>query len=134
MQELKELLSAAPGADKVPESVLSKALAKSLVPDAAGNLPGTTDYSPTHDVYFAALCALGWLRALPQVTSAGSEGTSVTATPFDWDSLAGHFRSMSDIASLSDGFTVIPVHASNTHQRVNMQDGGYFDDRDTDIN
>lgn len=134
MQELKELLSAAPGSGKIPEAVLAKALAKSLVPDADGNFPGADGYTTTHDVYFAALYAVGWLRALPQVTSAGSEGTSVAATPFDWDSLAEHFRSMSDIASLSDGFTVIPVPASNPLVRVNMRDGGYFNDRDTDIN
>lgn len=134
MQELKELLSAAPGIDKVPETVLIKALAKSLVPDEDGNFPGADDYTSTYDVYFAALYVVGWLRALPQVTAAGSEGTNITTTPFDWDSLAEHFRSMSDIASLSDGFTIIPVHASNPLVRVNMRDGGYFDDRDTDIN
>lgn len=134
MQELKDLLSGVPGGDNVPESMLNNVLQMSLIPDDEGNLPGAAAYTPKHDVYYAALSLVGWLKAQPQVTSAGSEGTSVTTTAFDWDSLGEYFRSMSLIASQSSVFTVLTIPEYRKVRHTNMRVGGNLNDRDTDIN
>jgi len=134
MEELKEILASIPGSDLVSDAMLNKALQQARIPDADGRMPGDVAYIPTHDAYYAAASLVGLLRAQPAVTSAGSEGTNVSTTPYDWDSLLAWLYSMSPIkaAAQSDVFTVIPIPNTYRKDRKDMQGDDYYG-HDTDI-
>lgn len=134
--KLNELLQALPGYALISDTMRDSALASAQVPDSEGRWPGSSDYEKTYDLYYAALALVPFLQAQPAVTSAGSEGTSVTATAFDWQALIRFYRSQSQIHQ-SAGQTilqVLPIPDPPHVVRVPMNDrGGYYGDVDTDI-
>lgn len=134
MEELKEILASIPGSNLVSDAMLTKALQQARIPDKDGRMPGDVAYIPTYDAYYAAASLVGFLRAQPAVTSAGSEGTNVSTTPYDWDSLLSWLYSMSPIkaASQSDVFTVIPIPSTHRKYRKCMEGDDYYG-HDTDI-
>ena len=136
MDELNALLSALPGYDLISDTAKLAALKASRIPDSEGRWPATAGYVETFDVYFAALSLVSFLQALPVVTSAGSEGTSVSATAPDWDALRLHFRSLSPIilATGNSVLQVVPIPNPPHVRKVSMRDrGGYYGDVDSDI-
>ena len=98
MPTLDDVLALIPGGDVVSQAMRESALAKSLIPDSSGHLPGEQGYTPTHDAFYAALTLLGVVRAQPAVTTASSESTSISSTPPDWASLEGWLRSQSAVS------------------------------------
>ena len=136
MDQLNQLLQGLPGADLVTTDMKSVALAGALVPDSAGRWPGTPDYVTTHDVYYAALSLLPWLQAQPVVTSAGSEGTSVSVTAPDWHALTTFYRSHSRIVAASGNgvLGVLPIPDGPHVRKTDMAGGGkYYGDVNTDL-
>lgn len=136
MEELDKLLAALPNSDKVTTEMKQAALNGSLIPDPDGIWPGQVGYVTTHDVYWAAINLMPFMQAQPQVTSASSEGTSVTATRFDWDAIASFYRGMSVIvgANPRDVLNLVAIPDVPHVRRVPMNDrGGYYGDVDTDL-
>ena len=134
--ELNKLLSALPGYSMLNDSMKTAAMLSARIPDSAGRWPADALYEPTYDLYFASLSLLPFLQAQPQVTSAGSEGTSVTATQFNWGSIRDFYRGLSPI--YQDGgnavLKVLPIPDPPHVVRVPMRNvGGYYGDVDTDI-
>lgn len=134
--KLNELLQALPGYTLISDTMRESAMGSALVPDSEGRWPGSSGYEETYDLFFAALALVPFLQAQPAVTSAGSEGTSVTATAFDWQALIRFYRLQSQIY-LGAGQTilqVLPIPDPPHVVRVPMNDrGGYYGDVDTDI-
>lgn len=134
MEELNDLIDGLPGAEIISAGMKEKALQDSRIPDSNGNLPGEENYVPTYDPYYAAYLLVGLLYAQPTVTSASSEGTSVTATPFNWDGFGAWLKARSPILSQSDAFTILSIPGEPKVVRTNMDTGGYYDNRDADLN
>lgn len=131
METLKALLALIPGSSIITPSMMEKALDDSLIPDKQGRLPGTPGYRFNHDVYYAVYTLIWLIRAQPEVTTASSEGTSITTTPFDWDSFIMFLKANSVILSNQGVFTVIPIPAEDRIRRVDMSGGdprGYDSD------
>lgn len=136
MNELDALLSALPGYNLISETAKIAALQGSRIPDSAGRWPETAGYVETFDVYYAALTLVSFLQALPVVTSASSEGTSVSAKAPDWSALTLYYRSLSPIIQATGNsiLQVVPIPAPPHVRRVSMNDGGgYYGDVDTDL-
>ena len=134
--KLNELLSSLPGYALLTDAMKTVAMNAALIPDSEGRWPGQEDYEPTYDIYFAALKLLPFLQAQPVVTSAGSEGTSVSVKPADWDAIIAFYRGNSHIiqATGNDVLRAVPIPDPPHVRKVNMQDrGGYYGDVDTDI-
>ena len=110
MDALEQLLEGLPNADKISSEQKMAVLNQSLIPDITGTYPGNPGYVATYDTYYAAYLLLAFLEAQPMVTSASSEGTSVTSTPPDWSALRGFYKSMSPVLSATgDVLQVIPI-------------------------
>lgn len=109
MPTLDDVLALIPGGDVVSQAVKESALAKSLIPDSNGHLPGEQGYATTYDAFYAALTLLGVVRAQPAVTTASSESTSISATTPDWPSLEAWLRSQSVVCRSQDVLTSIPI-------------------------
>lgn len=136
MEELTALIAGLPGADLVTPAMKTAALQHSRIPDAEGRWPGQPGYVDTYDVYYAALSLLGFMQARPAVTSASSEGTSVSTTPTDWKALAAFFRSLSVICSAGGPDVLQPVDIPQGPHvyRTDMSGRGpYYGDVDTDL-
>lgn len=103
--ELDGIMSNLPGYDTVTQTMKNAALSQSLVPDYAGVWPGQLNYSPTYDVYWAAISLVGFLQAQPVLRQHSSEGTSFAMDAPSWGSLVAFYKSMSRIA----GATEAPV-------------------------
>lgn len=134
--KLNELLSSLPGYALLTDAMKTVAMNAALIPDSEGRWPGQEDYEPTYDIYFAALKLLPFLQAQPVVTSAGSEGTSASVKPADWDAIIAFYRGSSPIiqATGNDVLRAVPIPDPPHVRKVNMQDrGGYYGDVDTDI-
>lgn len=134
--KLNELLSSLPGYALLTDTMKTAAMSGALIPDSEGRWPGQDDYVSTYDIYFAALKLLPFLQAQPVVTSAGSEGTSVSVKPADWDAIIAFYRGSSPIiqATGNDVLRVVTIPDPPHVRKVNMQDrGGYYGDVDTDI-
>lgn len=134
--KLNELLQTLPGYELLTESMKTIAMEGALIPDSAGNWPGTSGYTPTYDIYFAALKLIPFLQAQPVFTSAGSEGTSVSVKPADWTAIQRFYRENSPIiqATGPDVLRLLPIPDPPHVRRVPMNDrGGYYGDVDTDI-
>lgn len=125
MPTLDDVLALIPGGDVVSQAMRESALAKSLIPDSSGHLPGERGYTPTHDVFYAALTLLGVVRAQPAVTTASSESTSISATTPNWPSLEGWLRSQSVICRNQDALTVIPITYDDYITRAYMGGESY---------
>lgn len=125
MPTLDDVLALIHGGDVVSQAMRESALAKSLIPDSSGHLPGERGYTPTHDVFYAALTLLGVVRAQPAVTTASSESTSISSTPPDWTSLEGWLRSQSVICRNQDALTVIPITYDDYITKVYMEGESY---------
>lgn len=134
--KLNELLATLPGYALLTTSMKTVALQASLIPDSEGRWPGDTDYEATYDIYFAALSLLPFLQAQPVVTSAGSEGTSISVKPMDWEAIRVFYRGQSVIVSGQQHvITSVAIPDVPHVKRVPMNDrGGYFGDIDTDVN
>ena len=135
--KLNELLSPLPGYEMLTDSMKTIAMESAQIPDGDGVWPGQPEYVPTYDIYFAALKLLPFLQAQPMVTSAGSEGTSVSVKPADWDAIIAFYRGSSPIiqATGNDVLRAVPIPDPPHVRKVNMQDrGGYYGDVDTDLN
>ena len=135
--KLNELLSPLPGYEMLTDSMKTIAMESAQIPDGDGVWPGQPEYVPTYDIYFAALKLLPFLQAQPVVTSAGSEGTSVSVKPADWDAIIAFYRGSSPIiqATGNDVLRAVPIPDPPHVRKVNMQDrGGYYGDVDTDLN
>ena len=132
---LNDLLKPLPGYALLTDSMRDSALLASRIPDSSGRWPSDKDYEATYDLYFAALQLLPFLQAQPVVTSASSEGTSVSAKPTDWAALRAFYRSLSDIFQATDSILrVVPIPDPPHVVRVPMNDrGGYYGDVDTDV-
>lgn len=137
MDKLNQLLQALPGYGILTTEMKQGALDLSLIPDPDGVWPGQPGYVTTYDPYYAALLLVGILQAQPVVTSAGSEGTSVTATPPDWKALVSSWMSLSVVAQATgNGILNRVAIPEGPHVRhTNMHDGGdsYNGDIDTDL-
>jgi hypothetical protein len=137
MNQLEALLQSLPNYALITSDMKQAALNSSLIPDSAGVWPGGVGYELTYDVYHAAGLLLPFLMAQPTVTSASSEGTSISTTPMDWSALKESYRLLSPIAK-AVGLGVLNVVdiPENSHVvRVPMRDGGgYYGDVDTDVN
>lgn len=134
--QLNELLQTLPGYELLTEAMKTAAMSGALIPDSDGHWPGTSGYTPTYDIYFAALKLLPFLQAQPVVTSAGSEGTSVSVKPADWNAIMRFYRENSLIiqATGNDVLHLVPIPDPPHVRRVSMRDGGgYYGDVDTDI-
>ena len=125
MPTLDDVLALIPGGDVVSQAMRESALAKSLIPDSSGHLPGERGYTPTHDVFYAALTLLGVVRAQPAVTTASSESTSISATTPNWPSLEGWLCSQSVICRNQDALTVIPITYDDYITRAYMGGESY---------
>lgn len=134
--DLNKVIETLPGYNMLTDSMKTMALNGAMVPDVEGRWPGQDNYEPTYDVYFAALALVPFLQAQPAVTHAGSEGTSVTATPMDWGAIKAFYQGLSPIISGtgSDVLTSVPIPGASHVRRVAMNDrGGYYGDVDTDL-
>ena len=125
MPTLHDVLALIPGGDVVSQAMRESALAKSLIPDSSGHLPGERGYTPTHDVFYAALTLLGVVRAQPAVTTASSESTSISATTPNWPFLEGWLCSQSVICRNQDALTVIPITYDDYITRAYMGGESY---------
>lgn len=134
--KLNELLGTLPGFALLTDNMKTVAMESARIPDSGGRWPGQPNYVPTFDIYFAALMLLPFLQAQPVVTSASSEGTSVSAKPTDWVAIRAFYRS---------GSSIVQATGTNVMQRVTIPDvphvkrvpmndrGGRYGDIDTDI-
>ena len=109
MDELDIILGQVQGYDAVPNELKAHALEGSLIPDKNGVWPSKVGYIPTYDYYYAAMNLVVYLRSQPQVTSTGSEGTTVTVSPTNWDSLLIWLKSKSSIVLVSGDSVITPV-------------------------
>ena len=128
MDELDIILGQVQGYDAVPNELKAHALEGSLIPDVNGVWPSKVGYIPTYDHYYAAMNLVGYLRAQPQVTSTGSEGTNVTVSPTNWDSLLIWLKSKSSIVLVSGDSVITPVSIQLGPHVVkqNMQGSGVY--------
>ena len=133
MEELNTILASLSGGETVPEVVKDKALQQSLVPDTEGRLPGSDGYVDTYDAYFAAYILVDFLSAQPKVTSAGSEGTSVTATAPDWDAARRMLASMSVIMGMQPHLGFILYDNPPSIVPTDMTGRGVYGDINTDL-
>lgn len=107
---------------------------QSLIPDSDGRMPGTPEYAETVDVYYNALLYAEYFAGLPAITSATSEGTSLSVTPPDWDRLIRFLKSKSPIVGASNQlWTVVPVDNRHIHRTWMNDRGDPYGDVDTDI-
>lgn len=137
LNELNALLENLPGYTLVTPSMKTSALTGARIPDSAGVWPGVEGYVDTYDVYFAAVSLLAFLQAQPIVTHTSSEGTSVTATPFNWGAVKAFYEGLSPIMARIKGdvLTAVPIPDPPHVTRVPMNDkGGYYGDVNTDLN
>jgi hypothetical protein len=114
----------------------TQALAGALVPDSAGVWPGQENYTPTYDVYFAAVGLVGFLKAQPVVRASSSEGTSVSVDAPNWSGLEAWYKSMSKIYQTTGGsvLQVVPIPGGPEGFWTNMAERGVgYDDVDTDL-
>lgn len=125
VEDLTALVNSLPGADLLTDKMKTDALAAALIPDSFGTWPGQTGYVNTHDVYFAAVQLVQFLRAQPFVRQTSSEGTSVAVDAPDWESLVSYYLSMSPIAQISSTgiLTMVPIPEVPHVKRVPMEDG-----------
>ena len=128
MDELDIILGQVQGYDAVPNELKAHALEGSLIPDVNGVWPSKVGYIPTYDHYYAAMNLVSYLRAQPQVTSTGSEGTNVTVSPTNWDSLLIWLKSKSSIVMVSGDSVITPVSIQLGPHVVkqNMQGSGVY--------
>ena len=128
MDELDIILGQVQGYDAVPNELKAHALEGSLIPDENGVWPSKAGYIPTYDHYYAAMNLVSYLRAQPQVTSTGSEGTNVTVSPTNWDSLLIWLKSKSAIVLVSGDSVITPVSIQLGPHVVkqNMQGSGVY--------
>lgn len=128
MDELDIILGQVQGYDAVPNELKAHALEGSLIPDKNGVWPSKVGYIPTYDHYYAAMNLVNYLRAQPQVTTAGSEGTNVTVSPTNWDSLLIWLKSKSSIVLVSGDSVITPVSIPLGPHVVkrNMQGSGVY--------
>lgn len=122
MDELDQLLAGLPGVDKLSDSVKRQMLERSLVPDAEGRNPHTEGYIATYDTAYAAWLLVGVLSAFPMVTSAGSEGTSVSMTRPDWEALKRSFAVLSPIMCRQDVLRILRLPPDPYVRPRNMLD------------
>ena len=128
MDELDIILGQVQGYDAVPNELKAHAIEGSLIPDVNGVWPSKVGYIPTYDHYYAAMNLVSYLRAQPQVTSTGSEGTNVTVSPTNWDSLLIWLKSKSSIVMVSGDSVITPVSIQLGPHVVkqNMQGSGVY--------
>ena len=119
----------------IPDSLVSALESQSLIPDGDGNLPFSPEYEKTMDPWYLSLLYVEWLCGSPQITSASSEGASLSVTQADWDSLKRFLRSRSVICQSSESAVLTEISIDNTHvDRVPMRDRSHlYGDVDTDI-
>lgn len=137
MEALEELLKSLPGYQSISAGMKDAALKGALIPDTNGVWPGNDGYVDTYDVYFAALGLLGFLQALPMVTSSSSEGTSVSVSRPDWSALITYYRSQSVIAGVTgqDIMTRVNIPDVPHVRKTDMSGrGSHHGDIDTDVN
>lgn len=121
MEALDQLLEGLPNSEMITTDQKTAVLNQSLVPDSNGVYPGQPHYVATYDSYYAAYLLVAFLEAQPLVTSASSEGTSVTATSPNWGALRGFYRSMSPVlAATNDALQVIPIPYTPYTRRTDM--------------
>lgn len=126
--EVREILSGITGSDKIPTSMITSSLDQSLVPDRDGNLPGSLGYSDTYDVYYAAYLTSNYLKSVPAVTNASSEGTSVTVTPGDIKGLQDYLASVSPILKHQPYvLRCVPIPDDRAYSRTDMNRAGDSD-------
>lgn len=133
MEELNSILASLPGGANTPDDLKYKALQQSRVPDDDGRLPGSVGYVDTYDVYFAAYMLVDFLSAQPNVTSAGSEGTSITTSAPDWEAVRRVFSSMSEVMSIQPHLGFISYDNPPIIVPSNMTGRGNYGDVNTDI-
>lgn len=137
VDDLNALLSGLPGYGLITEAMRNSALEGARILDSERRWPGTPDYVPTYDVYFAALSLVGFLQAQPVIRSSSSEGTSVSVDAPNWASLVSYYRSMSPIlSSTGDGVlhkVRIPEGPHVFRTDMSERSSGYYGDVDTDL-
>lgn len=134
LTKLNELMQSLPGYALLSDTMKTSAMETALIPDSNGVWPQQPGYVDTYDIYFAAVSLLPFLAAQPVVTSASSEGTSVSAKPLSWADLRKFYQGLSPILSGNSILTLVPIPDVPHIRRVPMNDrGGYFGDVDTDL-
>lgn len=128
---LDDILGTLPGYAELSPKLKEAMLDSSLMPDSQGRSPQDKGYIRTEDVFFAALALVPLLRALPQVTSASSEGASVKTEPPDWGAMERYLRSHSPIMQgMTSVFGVIEIPYSRAHRLALFKEDH---DIDTDV-
>lgn len=116
-------------------STVSDTLKKDMLKRAVFYTRKDTASSQTnYDYFFAALSLLPFLKSFPQVTNVSSEGTSVSTTSYDWDSLEKFLKSQSVIYQQNyTGFGVLSIPECDPIVPTYKYTGGFYADADTDI-
>lgn len=82
-------------------------LAESVIPDAAGKLPGQAGYAPTYEPYWLAGQAAAqidlWQAATPRTTKLSVDGDSIEKAAAQWGAVAASLRERSPIAAIAAG-------------------------------
>lgn len=133
---LDGLLQNLPGFTILTDTMKQNALDSALIPDSMGLWPAEPGYTPTYDIYYAAITLVSFLRAQPVVRQSSSEGTSVAVDAPDWDGILAYFRGQSVIIQSQGGSALTKVlipdgpHVTRTDMRGRS---GYYADVDTDL-
>ena len=126
------LLAVMPKSSILSVELKTQTVMRALIPDSTGKRPGTDGYVTTVDWAYAAWMLVGVVEAQSTVTSAGSESTTVSASPPNWDALRAYYVSISPLLQAQMGDHITPIFISRPHytRRTRMED---YDDIDTDI-
>lgn len=97
----------------LPAGAVSECVDSAAIPDDQNHLPGTPEWQPTFDPWWAAADAalLAASLAGDQLTHVTSEGTTMIINPRDWEKTAAMWRRRSQIWADAhrDGFTLLQV-------------------------
>lgn len=113
---------------------LDVAAAASVIPDAAGRLPGAEGYVPTYDEFWMAAEVVDaqLVRGMSRgtVTRWSSEGTTMEVQPADLSALAYNLRTRSRIFALAQaldrlGVIEVPGHQHGTPRSASDWTEGY---------
>ena len=113
LEALAELVQARTTQPALSDAQLGLALDGSLIPDAAGVLPGGGGYVATFDLWWAAAETAVMRHEIsamqPNVKRWTSEGTTVERTQVDWLTLARSYRAKSPMGAPTGAFTELVV-------------------------
>lgn len=138
LDDLTALVVSLPNSALLTTGMKQTALDGALIPDSLGVWPGNTGYTPTYDVYYAAISLIGFLQAQPVVRQSSSEGTSVAVDAPNWSGLLAWYRTMSPVSQVQGNGVLqrvlIPDAAHVRRTNMTYMTGGANVNVDTDLN